>query len=117
MLCYRSSYPRDRIGCGPRQSAVPVPGSRPARDLRIDLGQTRNRAGHHDAALAQDAGEAGEIRYGVLRRRHRQPVGAGVAMTLGERRQLADRGHRPRKAGVQLGGGLETALASQHSGL
>ena len=113
MLAYGVGNVRHRIGGGPRETAVPIPSGRILSDSRIDLGQPRDRAGHHDPALAEGNALAIEIRYCVLSRHRRESIGEGVSRTGAFRRkgQSTDLRSGSFEARIQIFGGSQTALA------
>ena len=61
ILTHGISNARWRIGRGPRETTVPIPGRRILSNSRINLAQSSDRAGHHDAALAEGNALAIEI--------------------------------------------------------
>jgi hypothetical protein len=62
-----------------------IPSLRPSGYIRINLGETSNRTGHHNAALAQDDAGTSEICHCIAGGCYRQLLGAGVAMNPGQR--------------------------------
>jgi hypothetical protein len=90
-------------------------------DSGVDLGQARDCAGHHDAALPERRVLAIEIRYCVSSGQRRKSIGTGMpgGETLRRMRQFIsldlDLGSRSCETGIEIVRGREATLARQHA--